>query len=51
LAVATAVDELGAPPPPMTIVSIEEGRTTVEMVTPKRHWSHQSGLARAAQTW
>jgi hypothetical protein len=50
LAVATA-EESGAPPSPITATAVEEGWTAVETAAPKRHWSHQPGLARAAQTW
>jgi hypothetical protein len=37
LAVATAVEELGAPPPPVTATTVEEGRMAVETAAPKRH--------------
>jgi hypothetical protein len=49
--VATAMEESGAPPPPVTAATIEEGRTAVEMAAPKRHWSRQPWLARAVRTW
>jgi hypothetical protein len=45
------VEELGALPPPVTAAVIEEGRTVIETTAPKRHWSHQSGPAQAAQMW
>jgi hypothetical protein len=49
--VAAVVEEPGAPPPPVTAAAVEEGWTTMETAAPKRHWSHQPGLARAARTW
>jgi hypothetical protein len=51
LAMATAVEESGAPPPPVTFAAVEEGRTTAETTAPKRHWSHRLRLARAARMW
>jgi hypothetical protein len=51
LAVAIAVEESRTPPPLVIVVNVEEGQTTMEMAAPKRHWSHQPGLARAVQTW
>jgi hypothetical protein len=40
LAVATEVEECGAPPSPVIAAAVEEGRTTVETAAPKWHWSH-----------
>jgi hypothetical protein len=34
LAVATAVEESGVPPPLVAVVAVEEGRTTAESTTP-----------------
>jgi hypothetical protein len=64
LPVATAVEESGAPPPPVievegsgasplpaTAAAVEEGRATVGTAAPKRFRSHQPGLARVVLTW
>jgi hypothetical protein len=51
LGVATVVEESGAPPPLVTAAAVEEERTVAEMTAPKRHWSHQLGLAWVARTW
>jgi hypothetical protein len=45
LSVATVVEESGAPPPPVTAATVEEEQTVAETITPKRYWSHRSGLA------
>jgi hypothetical protein len=49
--VATTVEELGAPPPPVTAATVEKERTAVETAAPKRLWIHRSWLARVVQTW
>jgi hypothetical protein len=49
--VDTAMEESGAPPQLVTAAAVEDGRTTVETVAPKRQWSHQPRLSRSAQTW
>jgi hypothetical protein len=36
LAVDTAVEESGAPPPPVTAVVVKEGRTVTETTAPRR---------------
>jgi hypothetical protein len=35
--VGAAVEDSGAPSPPVTTASVEEGRTTMETAAPKRH--------------
>jgi hypothetical protein len=45
------LEESGAVPSPATAAVVEEGRTAVEMAAPKRHQSHQLGLARVVRTW
>jgi hypothetical protein len=51
LAVATAVEESGAPPSLVTMAVVEEGWTVTETTAPKQYWIHRPGLARAVQMW
>jgi hypothetical protein len=51
LAVATSVEELGTPPPPVTAAVVEEGRSVTKTTAPKRHWRHRVGPAQVARTW
>jgi hypothetical protein len=51
LAVATAVEDSGAPPPSVTSAVVEEEQTVTETTAPKQHWIHRPGPAQVAQTW
>jgi hypothetical protein len=51
LAVATAVEDSGAPPPSVTSAVVEEEQTVTETTAPKLHWIHRPGPAQVAQTW
>jgi hypothetical protein len=50
LAVATVLEELAMPPPPVDAAAIKDGRSWRRPL-PKRHWGRRPGPARVVRTW